>query len=220
MSKNVTRVERSKESARVTYDKLSKWYDLLAGSSEKKFADFGLQKLDAKAGEKILEIGFGTGNSIVSLVGCVGKTGKVYGVDLSSGMFRVARNKLKKNGIPDRVELQCADAMHLPYPDNFFDAVFMSFVLELFDTPELPLVLHECKRILKSNNRIGVVALSKHDKLSVRLYEWFHVRFPAYVDCRPIFVSKTIEQAGFQIVNKTEMVMWGLPVEIVIARKK
>jgi ubiquinone/menaquinone biosynthesis C-methylase UbiE len=216
---DITRVERSKESARAAYDRLSKWYDLLAGSSEKKFADIGLQKLDVKAGGKILEIGFGTGSSLVSLVQRAGTTGKVYGVDLSTGMFRVAQSKLKKNGVLSRVELQCADAAHLPYPDNFFDAVFMSFVLELFDTPELPLVLHECKRTLQSNGRIGVVALSKEKKLSVRLYEWFHMRFPAYVDCRPIFVRETIEQAGFQITDATEMSMWGLPVEIVVAQK-
>jgi ubiquinone/menaquinone biosynthesis C-methylase UbiE len=215
----VIHVERSKESARAAYDRLSKWYDLLAGSSEKKFADIGLQKLDVKAGEKILEIGFGTGGSLVSLVGLAGRTGKVYGVDLSTGMFRVAQGKLKKNGILSRVELQCADAVHLPYPDNFFDAVFMSFVLELFDTPELPLVLQECKRVLQSNGRIGVVALSKQKRLSVRMYEWFHMRFPAYVDCRPIFARKTIEQAGFQIMDTTEMLMWGLPVDIIVAQK-
>jgi ubiquinone/menaquinone biosynthesis C-methylase UbiE len=215
----VTHVERSRESARAAYDRLSKWYDLLAGSSEKKFADIGLQKLDVKAGEKILEIGFGTGGSLVSLVGLAGRTGKVYGVDLSPGMFRVAQSKLKKNGALRRVELQCADAVHLPYPDNFFDAVFMSFVLELFDTPELPLVLHECKRVLRDSGRIGVVSLSKQKKLSVRLYEWFHMRFPAYVDCRPIFARKTIEQAGFQIMDTTEMLMWGLPVDIVVAQK-
>ncbi len=215
----VTHVERSKESARAAYDNLSKWYDLLAGSSEKKFADVGVRKLDVKAGEKILEIGFGTGGSLVSLVELVGRTGKVYGVDLSTGMFRVAQSKLKKNGILNRVELQCADALHLPYPDNFFDAVFMSFVLELFDTPEMPLVLQECKRVLKNNGRISVVALSKQKKFSVRLYEWFHMRFPTYVDCRPIYAMETIEQAGFQIMDATEMVMWGLPVEIVVAQK-
>lgn len=215
----VTNVERSKESARAAYDRLSKWYDLLAGNSEKKFADIGLQKLDVKAGEKILETGFGTGSSLVSLAQHVGTTGKVYGVDLSTGMLRVAQRKLKENGILSRVELQRADAAHLPYPDNFFDAVFMSFVLELFDTPELPLVLHECKRVLQSNGRIGLVALSKQKKLSVRLYEWFHMRFPAYVDCRPIFVRETIEKAGFQIMDAMEMVMWGLPVEIVVAQK-
>jgi demethylmenaquinone methyltransferase/2-methoxy-6-polyprenyl-1,4-benzoquinol methylase len=215
----ITRVERSKESARTAYDRLSKWYDLLAGSSEKKFADIGLQKLDVKAGEKILEIGFGTGGSLVSLVQLAGSTGNVCGMDLSPGMFRVAQNKLKKNGILHRVKIQCADAAHLPYPDNFFDALFMSFVLELFDTPELPLVLQECKRVLQSNGRIGVVALSKRKKISVRLYEWFHMQFPSYVDCRPIFVRETLEQAGFQIMNSIEMVMWGLPVDIIVAQK-
>jgi demethylmenaquinone methyltransferase/2-methoxy-6-polyprenyl-1,4-benzoquinol methylase len=215
----ITRVQRSKESARVAYDRLSKWYDLFAGGSEKKFADIGLLKLNVQAGEKILEIGFGTGGSLVQLVQFAGPTGQVWGVDLSTGMFRVARDKLKKNGFTNRVELQCADAMHLPYPANSFDAVFMSFVLELFDTPDLPLVLNECQRTLNNNGRIGVVALAKRVKLSVRLYEWFHKRFPTCVDCRPIFVRETIEEAGFQIMDVTEMSMWGLPVEIVMAQK-
>jgi ubiquinone/menaquinone biosynthesis C-methylase UbiE len=215
----VTRVVRSKESARAAYDRLSKWYDLLAGSSEKKFADAGLRKLNVQAGEKVLEIGYGTGGSLVTLAQHAGNTGQVYGVDLSEGMFQIAQNKLEKNGMANRVVLQCSDAAQLPFPDNFFDAIFMSFVLELFDTPELPLVLNECKRVLHSNGRIGVVALSKKNNLPVRLYEWFHMRFPAYVDCRPIFVKRTIEDAGFQIVDATEMIMWGLPVEIIVAQK-
>jgi ubiquinone/menaquinone biosynthesis C-methylase UbiE len=215
----VTRVERSKESARVSYDRLSKWYDLLAGNSEKKFADIGLQKLDVKTGEKILEIGFGTGSSLISLAQLTGTIGKVYGIDLSKGMFQVAQDKLKKSGILNRMELQCADAAHLPYSDNCFDAIFMSFVLELFDTPELPLILHECKRTLHNKGRICVVALSKKKTFPVKIYEWFHVRFPTYVDCRPIFARKTIEKAGFQIMGVVELVMWGLPVEIIVAQK-
>jgi ubiquinone/menaquinone biosynthesis C-methylase UbiE len=190
---------------------------LIAGSSEKKFADIGLQKLDVKAGEKILEIGFGTGGSLVYLIQKAGTTGKVYGVDISAGMFQVSQNKLKKSGLLNRAELQCADAAHLPYFDDCFDAVFMSFVLELFDTPELPLILGECKRTLNNNGRICVVALSKNKTFPVKLYEWFHLQFPAYVDCRPIFVKETIEKAGFQIMDAIEMVMWGLPAEIIVA---
>ena len=72
----ITRVERPKKSAKAAYDRLSKWYDLLAGSSEKKFANIGLQKLDVKAGEKVLEIGFGTGSSLVSLVQQTGQLAK------------------------------------------------------------------------------------------------------------------------------------------------
>jgi ubiquinone/menaquinone biosynthesis C-methylase UbiE len=215
----ITRVTRSKDSARVNYDRLSKWYDLLAGSSERKFTEVGLQKLDIKTGEKVLEIGFGTGHSLLALARWVGTTGKVYGVDLSEGMFHIASNRLSKNGMSNEVELQCGDATHLPFPDNFFDAVFMSFVLELFDTPELPLVMRECQRVLDGAGRIGIVTLSKKEWISVRLYEWFHMRFPTYVDCRPIFARQTVEAAGFRVTDMTEMVMWGLPVDVIIANK-
>ena len=159
----ITRVARSKDDARNTYDRLSKWYDLLAGGSERKFTEVGLRKLDVKEGEKVLEIGFGTGHSLLALARRVGMTGKVYGVDLSEGMLQVASNRLSTNGMSNRVELHCGDATRLPFPDQFFDAVFMSFVLELFDTPELPLVMRECQRVLNRTGRIGIVALSKKE---------------------------------------------------------
>jgi ubiquinone/menaquinone biosynthesis C-methylase UbiE len=216
----ITRVARSKDAARDAYNRMSKWYDLLAGGSEGKFTRVGLRKLGVRAGEKVLEIGFGTGHSLLALARRVGVTGKVYGVDLSDGMFQVASGRLSKNGISNRVELQCGDATQLPFPDNFFDAVFMSFVLELFDTPELPLVMHECRRVLGEAGRIGVVVLSKKEWITVRLYEWFHMRFPAYVDCRPIFAPQTIEAAGFHVTDIKEMIMWGLPVDIIIANKR
>jgi demethylmenaquinone methyltransferase/2-methoxy-6-polyprenyl-1,4-benzoquinol methylase len=134
-------------------------------------------------------------------------------------MLQAASKLLRHNNMSSRVELHCGDATHLPFPDQFFDAVFMSFVLELFDTPELPLVLRECQRVLKPTGRVGIVALAKKETNAVRLYEWFHLRFPAYVDCRPIFARQSVEEAGFRVTDGTEMVMWGLPVEVVAAKK-
>jgi len=145
----------------------------------------------------------------------------VYGIDISEGMLEVARERVLGSGLAERVELQCGDATALPFAPEFFDAVFMSFTLELFDTPEIPVVLRECRRALKVGGRLCIVAMSRQGKerLMVKLYEWAHRKIPGYVDCRPIYVGEAIEQAGFQVVEVINNSIWGLPVEIVKAEK-
>ena len=217
----ISRVTRSREEARATYDRMSNWYDAIAGHSEQRYVQVGLQRLGAQAGERILEIGFGTGHAILALAHRVARSGKVYGLDISEGMLNVTQKKVRQAGLSDRVELRRGDATQLPFKDGFFDAVFMSFALELFDTGEIPTVLQECKRVLRSGGRLAVVAMSKEGKpgLMLKLYEWAHEQFPAYVDCRPIFVQEALQDTGLRIVHATTMFMWGLPVEVVLSLK-
>lgn len=217
----VSRVTRSHEEAKATYDKISHWYDMLEGPFEQKYRDAALKRLGVSQGETVLEIGFGTGHGILALAQSVGPAGKVYGIDLSEGMFDITQKRVRKAGLSQRVELRLGDATQLPYQPDFFDAIFISFALELFDTPEIPIVLSECHRVLRNGGRIGVIAMSKgRDNLAMRLYEWAHRKFPTYVDCRPIFVREVVEEAGFQVLESQEFSMVGLWGENVLAQKQ
>jgi ubiquinone/menaquinone biosynthesis C-methylase UbiE len=220
-SKNhkVLGVNRTKAQAKESYDKISCFYDYFAGVFEKKYRNMALDRLNIKRGETVLEIGFGTGHCLKRMAELVGENGKVYGIDISSGMLEVTKQRLKEAGLLDRVELYCEDALKMPYEDNKFDAVFMSFTLELFDMPEISKVLSEIKRILKQNGRLGVLSMSKEDGDSIlsRLYEWMHTQFPQYADCRPIYVEHSIKDAGFEIKYKEKVKLFSLPIEIVVS---
>ena len=216
----VLRVLQTKSETKAFYNKISKVYDLLADQSEEPVRLAGLEKLNALPGEKVLEIGFGTGHCLIAIAQAVGASGNVYGIDLSDEMLMIAHENLEKEELADRVELNCGDAENLPYAAETLDAIFMSFALELFDTPDIPKVLAECKRVLRPGGRIVVVGVSKEGEGGVilQLFEWTHKHFPNLMDCRPIFVRKALEAAGFRIESVENRMMW-LPVEIALAIK-
>jgi ubiquinone/menaquinone biosynthesis C-methylase UbiE len=217
----ILRVFQSKDQTRAFYNKISSVYDLLSERSEAPMRKAGLDLLKTILGESVLEIGFGTGHSLMSLANAVGPKGKVFGLDLSDKMAKVARENLAKAGLLERAKLRCGDATQLPYAPESLDAVFMSFTLELFDTPEIPKVLDECKRALRPGGRIVVVGMSrdaKHDPL-LGVYEWTHKHFPNFVDCRPIYVREALEKAGFKIEKALVKHMW-VPVEIIRGSKQ
>ena len=217
----ISRVFRSKQQAMTAYDRLSRWYDWLASRSERPLTELGLKKLNVPPGETVLEIGFGTGHALQGLAESVGAVGCVYGIDISRGMIKVARDGIARTNLSHRIALEQGDAACLPFRSESFDAIFISFALELFDTTEIEVVLSECHRVLLPDGQIGIVAMARDERenLPQRIYEWFHQHMPAYADCRPIFVQSALKQAGFQIMDVTRRSMWGLPVEICIARK-
>lgn len=213
-------VGRSKEEARQFYDRVSRFYDCTMGVFERKYAEKALQSLSIQNGETVLEIGFGPGHCLKRVAQLVGPQGKASGIDISSGMLEVAKSRLEKAQLIDRVELHCGDAIKLPYDESTFDAVFMSFTLELFDTPEIPKVLEEIKRVLKPAGRLGVASMSRGygEPILLRLYEWAHNKWPGYVDCRPIYVEESLIDAGYRVQSKEKAWLMGLPVEIIVAK--
>ena len=223
MSKyGISRVTRSKDQARSSYNRISRWYDLMAGGFEGRGIRAGLKRLGVGSGEIVVEIGCGTGNGTLALAKSVGVAGKIYGVDIAERMLEITRRKIVGAGWADRVELVRGDAADLPFADGLADAVFISFALELFDTTEIPIVLRECRRVLKAAGRIGVVGLTKagQHRAVTRLYEWAHRLMPRLVDCRPIYVRRSLEKACFSILSVSFLPLAGLTAEIVLAGKE
>ena len=218
----ISRVYRSKDEAEKYYNRISSFYDWLGGIFERKAAERALDSLKIQNGESVLEIGFGIGHCIQQIALLVGKTGKAYGIDISNGMLEVTRKRLEKAFLLDRVELYQGDACNLPYSKETFDAVLMTFTLELFDTPEIPQVLGEIERVLKVGGRLSIVSLSRinGNSLAIRIYEWIHRKWPKYVDCRPIYLERSVSKAGYEIQSKEMAKLLILPLEIVVALKK
>ncbi|HEY9076497.1 MAG TPA: methyltransferase domain-containing protein [Anaerolineaceae bacterium] len=196
---------------RVLYDRLAGWYDFLAGTSEQHVRQRGIDILGIRAGEKVLELGCGTGLALAGL----GKQAKqAVGVDLSLKMLQAAQRK----GICHLVQ---ADFLLLPYPSESFEAAFLCFSLETLPEGETQAALQEIQRVLKENGRICLVNIARVPARGAipRLYLAAHQRFPHVVDCRPLDASAELVKAGYTILREDLSRVWSIPVEIVMAVK-
>jgi ubiquinone/menaquinone biosynthesis C-methylase UbiE len=217
-ARGIRPVRRSRAAARRAYDRSSRW-SRVEEPFERPAVIAGLRLLALRPGERALEIGCGGGGGLLAMARAAGPAGHVAGLDLSPSMTEAAAARLDRAGLADRVELVVADAVSSPFADASFDAVFMAFTLELFDTPEIPLVLAECRRVLRPGGRLAVVSLSRAAPVRwpTRAYEWLHDRLPAILDCRPIHARLAIEAAGFSHARSTTRPLWGLRAEAVVA---
>ncbi len=220
-TRNVLPVPRTKAETRQAYDVLSRIYDYTLGLIRHNYAEMALQRLSIIEGEAVLEIGFGTGNCLKEIPELIGPTGKAYGIDISRGMIERTKRRLEKAGLAGAVELCCGDATCLPFNENTFDAVFMSFTLEVFDTPDIPKVLAEIKKVLKPGGRLGIADTSKENgnSLFLRGYEWLHKKCPKYLGSRPIYAKQSLIDAGYKIRSNKGVRIFRVPTEIIIAIK-
>jgi len=212
------------EANRKFYDRISRAYDLIAEADEHKAREAGERLLKLTPGERVLEIGFGTGNSVINMAESIGPAGKVYGIDVSPRMLEVAQAKIADKGLSDRVELITGDARDLPYEDESFNASFACFTLELFSPDDIPEVLGQVCRVLHKGGRLGVVSMAKveqgqHPSLLEKTYVWMHRHFPHIVDCRPIDPAQCLHNAGFNIRDEIKMDIWTMPVKAVVGTK-
>jgi SAM-dependent methyltransferase len=86
------------------------------------------------AGDRVLDVGCGCGETTLLAADAAGPTGHVLGLDLSEPMLAVARELLAESGLTN-VEFVAADAQIHPLPTGSFDTVLSSFGVMFFDDP-------------------------------------------------------------------------------------
>jgi len=217
----MARTSQNIDAARALYTRISSIYDTLSDRAERRVRELGLSLLEARSGQRILEIGFGTGSSLIALAESVGASGHVFGIDISPGMKEVAEARIRSANQVEQISLTLAAIPPIPFIDATLDAVFMAFTLELFPEDTIPIVLTEVRRTLSAGGRLSIVSMTLTEEqrqgLSERLYVWTHRHFPHIVDCRPIDLERRLTEAGFAIARIERLGMWGLPVAAVLA---
>jgi ubiquinone/menaquinone biosynthesis C-methylase UbiE len=216
---SVAPVQRPVAQARVIYDRVAAVYDLAENPFEYRARSRGLQLLAARPGERVLEIGPGTGHAVAALARSVGPAGQVIGADLSARMLARSRHRAARAGCASRIRLIQGDAHQLPLRSGCFDAVFMSFVLELIDTPQIPAVLGECRRVLRPGGRLAVVSLqlTQPPAAMARLYLAARRHLPRLLDCRPIPLPDLLADTGWRLRALQPLSLSGLPAAAALA---
>jgi ubiquinone/menaquinone biosynthesis C-methylase UbiE len=117
-----------------------------------------VDKLGARAGDRILEIGCGTGRDSHRLARRLGEHGVLFMQDLSANMVFACRERLERLAEPApfrcRLEYSVCNVAHLPFPDDFFDAVFHFGGLNQFG--DIPRALTEMTRVTRAGGRLLV----------------------------------------------------------------
>lgn len=130
-------------------EKYDKTNSVLSFGQDKAWRRATRAALDLKAGEKVLDLGAGTGVSTEELA----RSGAyVVGADLSLGMLEVGRRTRP------HVPLVAGDALALPFADHTFDAVTTSFVIR--NVANTPAALRELARVTKPGGRLVICEFS------------------------------------------------------------
>ncbi len=129
------------------YEKLAWVYDLTFGPSLHPGRIQAIQRMGIRPGDRILEVGVGTGINIgLYPQGC-----RVTGIDLSGNMLEKARERVAKKGISD-VRLIEMDAADIKFADDSFDIVYAPYLISV--VPDPVRVANEMYRVCRRGGKV------------------------------------------------------------------
>ncbi|MAS10982.1 class I SAM-dependent methyltransferase [Salinisphaera sp.] len=182
------------QSVVTAYRRLSRQYDRFFGPVFEQGREVAVRKMDCRPGDRVLEVGVGTGLSLDHY----GDGVEVVGIDVSPEMLDYA--KARVNGNADRISLALMDAQALEYADNSFDKVVAMYVVSVAPDPKK--VVEEMKRVCKPGGDLFIVNHFSQGKGAMASLERMVSPLSKLVGFRPSFpLDDFLEMAELDVVE-------------------
>ena len=182
------------------YEKLASVYDFTFGPSLHPGRIQAIQRMGIRPGDRILEVGVGTGINLALYP----RDCAITGIDLSGPMLEKARERAHRKGKRD-VRLLEMDAADLKFPDNVFDIVYAPYVISV--VPDPVHVANEMCRVCRAGGKIIFlnhfrspnVVLSRIERLISPLT--VHIGFKADLDLPGFLAQAGLNPVSIEKVN-------------------
>ena len=134
---------------------------------ERRYREVMLDRAGVDAGERVLDVGCGTGTLAIAAKRRVGATGTVNGVDAATEMVTRAQHKARRAALD--VTFDVAPAQVLPFPDATFDVALCTLMMHHLPAEGRRRAVAEIHRVLRPGGRLLVVDLATPDGLLAAL---------------------------------------------------
>lgn len=143
------------------FDSIAPAYDLMNRAMtfgiDRLWRSTAVGMLRGRAPEKILDVATGTGDLAIMLARKINGA-SITGIDLSTKMLAVGREKVRKANLGQRIEFIPADCLALPFADASFDCITVAYGVRNF--ADLEAGYREMRRVLKPGGMLCVIELS------------------------------------------------------------
>jgi demethylmenaquinone methyltransferase/2-methoxy-6-polyprenyl-1,4-benzoquinol methylase len=166
-----------KEQVAGMFDRISGKYDflnhLLSLGIDKGWRKKAISSLRDIAPRHILDVATGTGDLAIAALKL--NPIKVTGVDISEGMLTIGKQKMKEQGLMDKISLEYGDSEQLPFPEAAFDAVTCAYGVRNFENLEKG--LEEMARVLRPGGKMAILEFSRPQTFPVRQFFQLYFRY-------------------------------------------